>query len=87
MRVFKYLAAVLAAGLALVLLLIGVLSVTRRSPVEQVIAEGDRGGPPHVADPLFPRTMELFTGTHSEPGNSVQILLNGDCTYPPLWRG
>jgi phosphatidylserine/phosphatidylglycerophosphate/cardiolipin synthase-like enzyme len=86
MRIFKYVAVVLAAGLALVLLLIGVLSVTRRSPVEQVIAEGDRGGPPHVADPLFPRTMELFTGTHIEPGNSVQILLNGDGTYPPLWR-
>jgi len=86
MRIFKYVAVVLAAGLALVLLLIGVLSVTRRSPVEQVIAEGDRGGPPHVADPLFPRTMELFTGTHIEPGNSVQVLLNGDGTYPPLWR-
>lgn len=86
MRIFKYAAVVLAAGLALVLLLIGVLSVTRRSPVEQVIAEGDRGGPPHVADPLFPRTIELFTGTHIEPGNSVQILLNGDGTYPPLWR-
>lgn len=86
MRIFKYTAIVLAAGLALVLLLIGVLSVTRRTPVEQVIAEGDRGGPPHISDPLFPRTIELFTGTHLEPGNSVQLLLNGDGTYPPLWK-
>jgi cardiolipin synthase len=51
-----------------------------------VIAEGDRGGAPHIADPLFPRTIELFTGTHIEPGNSVRVLLNGDGTYPPLWR-
>ena len=86
MRIVKYVAIVLAASLALVLLLIGVLSVTRGTPVEQVIAEGDRGGPPHVADPLFPRTIELFTGTHLEPGNSVQILLNGDGTYPLLWK-
>src|SRR5512132_3339665 len=86
MRIFKYTAIVLAAGLALVLLLIGVLSVTRRTPVEQVIAEGDRGGPPHISDPLFPRTIEPFPGTHIEPGNSVQLLLNGDGTYPPLWK-
>jgi cardiolipin synthase len=86
MRIVKYVAIVMAAGLALVLVLIGLLSVTRGTPVKQVIAEGDRGGPPHVADPLFPRTIELFTGTHLEPGNSVQILLNGDGTYPPLWK-
>lgn len=86
MRIVKYAVIVVAAGLALVLLLIGALSVTRGTPVEQVIAEGDRGGPPHIADPLFPRTIELFTGTHIEPGNSVQILLNGDGTYPSLWK-
>jgi cardiolipin synthase len=86
MRIVKYIALVLLAGLALVLVLIGVLSVTRGTPVQQVIAEGDRGGPPRVSDPLFPRTIELFTGTHIDPGNSVQVLLNGDGTYPALWK-
>jgi cardiolipin synthase len=86
MRIVKYIAFVLVAGLALVLVLIGVLSVTRGTPVRQVIAEGDRGGPPRVSDPLFPRTIELFTGTHIDPGNSVQVLLNGDGTYPALWK-
>ena len=86
MRIVKYIAFVLVAGLALVLVLIGVLSVTRGTPVRQVIAEGDRGGPPRVSDPLFPRTIELFTGTHIGPGNSVQVLLNGDGTYPALWK-
>jgi len=86
MRIVKYTALILASGLALVLILIGVLSITRGTPVKTVIAEGDRGGPPDVSDPLFPRTIELFTGTHIEPGNNVQILLNGDGTYPFLWK-
>jgi cardiolipin synthase len=86
MRIVKYTVLILASGLALVLILIGILSVTRGTPVKTVIAEGDRGGPPDVSDPLFPRTIELFTGTHIDPGNNVQILLNGDGTYPFLWK-
>jgi cardiolipin synthase A/B len=86
MRIVKYTALILLSGLALVLILIGVLSVTRGTPVKTVIAEGDREGPPDVSDPLFPRTIELFTGTHIDPGNNVQILLDGDGTYPSLWK-
>jgi cardiolipin synthase len=86
MRIVKYTAIILGAFIALVFVLIGVLSVTRTTPVTAVIAEGDRGGPPAVSDPLFPRTLELFTETHLEPGNNVQILLDGNGTYPPIWR-
>src|SRR6476620_7739400 len=86
MRIVKYTAIILSAFVALVFVLIGVLSVTRTTPVTAVIAEGDRGGPPSVSDPLFPRTLELFTETHLEPGNSVQILVNGNETYPPIWK-
>jgi cardiolipin synthase len=69
-----------------ILALIGVLTVTRGTPVRMVIAPGDRGGPPPVTDSLFERTMELVTGTHIDAGNHVQQLLNGDGTYPKLWR-
>jgi cardiolipin synthase len=86
MRIIKYSAVGLIAALAFVLLLIGVLSLTRSTPVRQVIAEGDRGGPPSVSDSLFPRTIELYTGTHIDPGNKIQVLLNGNGTYPPIWR-
>jgi cardiolipin synthase len=86
MGIVKKTALVLLAGLALVLLIIGILSVTRGTLVKHVIAVGDRGGPPQVSDPLFPRTIELFTGTHIDSGNNVQILLNGDGTYPLLWK-
>jgi cardiolipin synthase len=86
MRTVKFILIILSAGLAFVLILIGALSVTRGTPVRSVIAEGDRGGPPSVNDPLFPRILELFTQTHLDTANKVQVLLNGDGTYPPLWK-
>lgn len=86
MGILKYSALGIVVILMLVMVLIGVLSITRGATVSTVIAEGDRGGPPRVSDPLFPRTIELYTGTHIEPGNRVEILLNGDGSYPPLWK-
>ncbi|HLA14115.1 MAG TPA: phospholipase D-like domain-containing protein [Gemmatimonadaceae bacterium] len=82
----KYIAITVLILIALILALIGILSVTRDTPVTSVIAEGDHEGPPSVTDPLFAQTIELFTKTHIDPGNKVEILLNGDGTYPPLWR-
>jgi cardiolipin synthase A/B len=86
MGILKYGALTIVLILALMLMLIGILSVTRGATVRTVIAEGDKGGPPDVSDPLFPRTIELFTGTHIEDGNKVEILLNGEGTYPRLWK-
>ena len=86
MSIIKYITFIAALLLALVLALIGVLSVTRDTPIKNVIAEGDRDGPPSVSDPLFPRSIELYTGTHIDPGNKVDVLLNGNGTYPPLWK-
>jgi cardiolipin synthase len=86
MSLIKYTAIAALILFAMVLMLIGILSVTHDSPVKSVIAEGDTDGPPSVDDPLFPRSIELFTGTHIDPGNNIQILLNGDGTYPQLWK-
>ena len=86
MRIVKFILIVLSVSLAFVLVLIGALSVTRGTPVRSVIAEGDRGGPPSVNDPLFPRILELFTQIHLDSGNNVQVLLDGNGTYPPIWR-
>src|SRR5678816_2832804 len=66
------------------LALIGLLSVTRGTPVVSVVTLSD-SGPPAVTDSLFERTFELFTGTHVFPGNIVEQALNGDGTYPRLW--
>jgi cardiolipin synthase len=86
MSIIKYITLVAALLLALVLALIGILSVTRDTPVKSVLAEGDKDGPPSVTDSLFPRSIELYTGTHIDPANKVEVLLNGNGTYPPLWK-
>ena len=86
MSILKYGALTIVLLLAVVLMLIGILSVTRGATVRTVIAEGDKGGPPEVSDPLFPHTIELYTGTHIEEGNRIDILLNGEGTYPKVWK-
>src|SRR4051812_10785792 len=86
MSLIKYIAIGALILFAIILALIGILSVTHDTPVHSVIAEGDSDGPPATSDPLFTRSIELFTGTHIDPGNAVQILLNGNGTYPVLWR-
>jgi cardiolipin synthase A/B len=86
MSLIKYIAIAALSLFALMLALIGILSVTHDTPVRSVIAEGDKDGPPAIEDPLFSRSIELFTGTHIDSRNKVEILLNGDGTYPQLWK-
>jgi cardiolipin synthase len=86
MSLIKYIAIAALSLFALMLALIGILSVTHDTPVRSVIAEGDKDGPPATEDPLFARSIELFTGTHIDSGNKVEILLNGVGTYPQLWK-
>jgi cardiolipin synthase A/B len=86
MSLIKYTAITVLILFFLILALIGILSITQDTPVRSVIAEGDEDGPPSIDDPLFARSMELFTGTHLDDGNKVQILLDGDGTYPQLWK-
>src|SRR6195256_6145267 len=86
MTLIKYIAIAALSLFGLILALIGILSVTHDTPVTRVIAEGDRDGQTSAEDPLFARSIELFTGTHIDPGNNVQLLLNGNGTYPQLWK-
>jgi cardiolipin synthase len=67
------------------LALIGILSLTRGTPVKAVVAIGDKNGPPSVRDPLFSQSMELYTGLRISKGNAVQQVNNGD-VYTTLWR-
>jgi cardiolipin synthase len=76
---------VIVAIVLLYLAFVGLLSITRGTPVQAVIAEGDRGGPPSPTDSLFARTMEMFTGTHVDVGTRVQPVNNGS-VYDSLWK-
>jgi cardiolipin synthase len=84
MRYLKKAGKILLVCVILALAWIGILSVTRGTPVGTVVTLSD-SVPPAVTDSLFERTMELFTGTHIFPGNSVEPALNGNGTYPRLW--
>jgi cardiolipin synthase A/B len=78
----------LGAALGLIALtmlaLIGVLSITRGTPLRRVVY-GARTHPPAVGDSSFRDLIALFTGTQLEPGNLVEPLMNGDATYSRLW--
>jgi cardiolipin synthase len=41
---------------------------------------------PAVSAPKFIPVLQVMTGIDIEPGNRVELLLNGDGTYPRLWR-
>jgi cardiolipin synthase len=76
---------VIVGMVVLYLAFVGLLSITRGTPVQTVIAEGERGGPPPPTDSLFARTMEMYTGTHIEPGNRA-IQVNNGTVYDSLWK-
>jgi len=48
--------------------------------------QGVGSAAPPVGDSLFVRTMEMFTGTHLTDGNHVTVLVNGEQTFPALWK-
>jgi cardiolipin synthase len=70
----------------LVFALIGVLYVTRGTPVRRVRAPGDSDGPPGATEMQFPATVELLTKTPLYGGHSVQLMTCGDELYPRLWE-
>lgn len=75
---------VLAGLLVVAFAVIGVLYITRGTPVTHVRAIGDADGPPAVSDTAFRRTLELLAGMELVEGNEIDLLLNGE-TYGRLW--
>ncbi len=72
-------------GLLLVLFtIIGMEFTLHGSNLSRV--SGVEGAAPAVGDSLFVRTMEMFSGTHLTAGNHVTVLLNGQQTYPAIWK-
>ncbi len=78
-------AATVAGLLVLLLAAVGLLYVTRGTPVRRVRAPGDAGGPPAVADPTFTPTVELLTKTPLHHGHAIDVFACGAELYPRLW--
>ena len=86
MRRYLYKLLVLAGALSVfAFAIVGLLYLTRGTPVARVVAVGDSTGVPAVDDPQFARTAALLTKVDLEPGTDAEVLINGDETYPRLW--
>ena len=85
-RILGYILSGIVGLLVLVFALIGFISVTRGTPVKRVQAPGDPSGPPATNDPMFLPTLDLLTGMHLSQGNSIEVMINGNQTYPRVWR-
>src|SRR3712207_3575265 len=72
--------------LVIVFAFIGPLYSFRGTPVERVRGPSGPGPGPAGGDALFRRTAELLTTLKLEPGNRIELFINGDQTYPRLWE-
>jgi cardiolipin synthase len=73
---------VVVLGLAL----IGFLHLTRGTVVRDVEGVSGDGASISVGEPEFPLMATMATGAWLAPGNRVEVLQNGDGTFPRLWN-
>ena len=71
--------------LLIALVIVGLWRFTRNPPLRPLtVLDLPTRAPMDAATTL--RMVELYTGTSVVGGNRVQLLMNGDELYPPLWR-
>lgn len=58
----------------------------RNAQVRTVVALEAEGMPPDVASAPFAPGFALVTGTTLSAGNTMEVLANGDATFPRLWQ-
>ena len=64
---------------------VGLPHLFRKAHVRSVIALEAGGQPPEVASAHFSTAFALLAGTPLSAGNAVEVLANGDATFPRLW--
>ena len=76
----------LATGVLMTLAPFALIGLQRtfRTSAPHCLSEGDETHP-SPSDPTFPEWVERLTRAQFRPNNEVQILCNGDETYPRLW--
>ena len=80
------LARILLRSVVLAFALLGLLVLTRGMAVQHVRGVPADGVPIGVGEPQFPLMATMLTGAGIAPGHRVDVLLNGDATYPRLWE-
>ena len=81
-RIGRWTLRVVILGLAL----IGFLHLTRGTAVRHVRGVAADGVAIGVAEPEFPLMATMATGAWLAAGNSVEVMQNGDGTFPRLWE-
>ena len=70
--------------MAIVLAIGALLGATRGTPVDRVTGRGT-DTPPGVRDASFRPAIETYTGSTLYTGHDLELLPDGDSTYPRLW--
>ena len=83
-RVASRVGAVLLGLVLVVLALLGLPHVLRRGPVQTIVA--DSAGSPAITHERFLEVLAALTGGVLKPANRVEILSNGDETFPRLYQ-
>lgn len=65
--------------------LVGLPHIFRNPLVRNVVARVPGRGLPGPDAPRFDETVALLTGTRLAGGNRIELLANGDATFPRLW--
>jgi hypothetical protein len=81
-EIARRLARVVVTFAVVVFALIGLLSVTRGTPIEHVGVLGARGDFPAIGTPAFVQAVGLYADAPLTPGNHVEVLTDGDGAYP-----
>lgn len=66
--------------------LVGLPHLFRNTLVRTVIAREAQAGVPAVGSAQFSPIFALLLGAPLTEGNVVEVLTDGDATFPPLWR-
>lgn len=85
MRVAKWVGLVSLGLIVLLFALIGALYTFRGTPVSAVRSLGDGGQQTPMTDSVHRAAVALLSGVPMSEGNEVQVLLNGEQTFPRLW--
>src|SRR5688500_7766311 len=68
------------------LALVGFLHLTRGTAVRHVRGVAADGAAISIGEPEFPLMATMATGAWLAPGNSIEVMQNGDGTFPRLWE-
>jgi cardiolipin synthase A/B len=85
MKALRYTALGILGTVVSLFAFIGFQYSIRGTPVKRVGTYNSDEHAPAADEPEFLQAVQLLTGTMLHPGHRIEVMKNGDETYPPLW--